>query len=82
MDIFSNPIFFGLIASIITYYVLKSDKDDEKKKMSFKYAILVGLLVWLTGYYFQRNDISQMSQIMPNVNYNKFDILTDKPNWK
>ncbi len=79
MDIFNKPIFFGLVAAIIAYYFFNNDKEEEKQNMSLKYSLLIGILVWITGYYFQ-GTIQSMpyipQQITPNLS-----VFTDKPNW-
>lgn len=82
MDIFNKPIFFGLIAAIISYYFFRNDKDEEINNMSLKYSLLIGILVWITGYYFQGSNI----QIMPPYNIptqmnSNLSVFTDKPNW-
>lgn len=80
MDIFNKPIFFGLIAAIISYYFFKNDKDEQINNMSLKYSLLIGILVWITGYYFQGSNTPIIPYI-PNQIATNLSVFTDKPNW-
>lgn len=82
IDNLNNPIVFGVLASIITYYVLQNDKSDEKRRLSLKYSILVGLMVWFVGYYFNNSSsVFGSSGTLRNNSPIAQDIFTDHPSW-
>jgi len=79
MDNLNNPIVFGIVAAVITYFALQSDKQEEKRRLSFKYSILVGLMVWFVGYYFYNPPMIGGGTIVSGSPVQ--DILTDRPTW-
>ena len=58
-----HPLVFGFVAGVIAYMFIRLDKKaDEGKRLSLKYPVLVGLMVWFAAYYFQ-NMVTQTVNI-------------------
>lgn len=65
-----NPILFGIIASVIVYFILYlENKRNPKKshKISFKFPLITGLLVAGTGIFFNKYSSNVVEYINDSI---------------